>query len=241
VAAVTALSATTATFAASSPSQARHSAGTARAHHKKHPAPRNGPVSPALRSAFGVFRLPAQSTTAGTGAESAAPSPGTTTAPPLPAEIAREMVAGGNPYQLDLAATHGFIVSGQPVWVIPGATGGCITNTAIGATGHTFYPAGCGQTANLEAGTLVGAAGPGQISLAHTTAEANAIFTLVGLAPDANGNTVTALEPDGTELALPVIDNIYVWKGPGSMLPDSVTVVGTNGRATTNTIVPAPA
>jgi hypothetical protein len=54
----------------------------------------------------------------------------------------------------------------------------------------------------------------------------------VGLAPDASGDRVTALEPDGTSLSLPVVDNVYVWQGPCSMLPASINLVAADGQPT---------
>jgi|GEM_PF-6149079 hypothetical protein len=230
------VSATTTTVAASPLSHARHSARAARAHRKKHRAPRNGSVSPGLRSAFAVFRLPPQSDSTGAGAASTTTTPGSTTAPPLPPEIASEMVAGGDNYQLDLAAIQGVVVSGRPVWVIPESTGGCITWTQQGRSGNTVYPAVCGPTANLEAHGLVGGGGTGIGTTVQERTEPAATCNVVGLAPDASGDSVTALEPDGTKLSLPVLDNIYQWQGPCPMLPDSINLVAANGQPTVDTI-----
>jgi hypothetical protein len=195
-------------------------------------------VSPALRRAFGLFRLPPPAD--GASADATTTTAPASAAPPLPPIIESGLLAPApmmEPYQLDVGATQGVTVDGHPVWVTPGVGGGCLDWTSQGLYGATNYSGVCGSTAQLDAGQLRGTSGNTPIQLAHT--EPGYTFELVGLAPDASGDTVTALEPDGSELSLPVVDNVYVWVGPGPMLPDSITLVAANGATTNDTIGPA--
>jgi hypothetical protein len=152
--------------------------------------------------------------------------------PTLPADAVNDLIAGNDPYQLDVAAAQEVSVSGMTVWAVPGASGACLTWTAESTRGNAWYPAVCAATARVDAGLLWGVAGH------RATPTAAASYVLVGLAPDANGGSLAAIASSGEAVSLPVVDNVYVWSA--SPLPASLTVLGAAGQATTLDKWPLP-
>jgi hypothetical protein len=136
----------------------------------------------------------------------------------LPATVASEMIAGGDPMQLHLAATVAATVDGQTVWVIPGASGACVTWAQHAVGGHSFYPAACDATAHVLADGLMGLA----------SAELGAPTTVVGLAPNGS-RAVTVTTTDGAIHSVPITHNIFVWHGPR---PTSITLTTPTTKTT---------
>jgi hypothetical protein len=171
--------------------------------HPAGPSPGAPRITGALRAHFSVLRFP--------------PNAGTP-ARRLPAAVASEMIAGGDPMQLHLAATVAVNADGQTVWVIPGAAGACVTWAQHGVGRHTFYPAACAATGQVLAGGLTGSA----------AAEYGDPMTVVGLAPNGSrGVTVTAT--NGAKTNVPIVDNVFRWHGAR---PASITISTPTGKTT---------
>jgi hypothetical protein len=118
------------------------------------------------------------------------------------------MLAGGDPYQLEVADTTAIRLDRETFWLVPGAYGACLTWGVPGLRHHTVYPATCNATGNIDA-----------YGLTLASAELGAPFTLVGLVP--NNSRVSLTASDGTKERVRVVNNIFLWHGPR---PASITL-----------------